>query len=94
MDVPGLLQTYLDDALVPGGGIEPPRYCYRRILSPLRLPVPPSRPGTRDYPQCPVCLQPELYAVKKRDGRLPNRSRQRSIQSAVSFCCTLFCLSR
>src|SRR6185369_2575495 len=29
--------------LVPGGGIEPPRYCYRRILSPLRLPVPSSR---------------------------------------------------
>ena len=31
--------------LVPGGGVEPPRPCDRRILSPLRLPVPPSRPG-------------------------------------------------
>jgi hypothetical protein len=31
--------------LVPGGGVEPPRGCPRRILSPLRLPVPPSRPG-------------------------------------------------
>ena len=30
--------------LVPGGGVEPPRGCPRRILSPLRLPVPPSRP--------------------------------------------------
>ena len=29
--------------LVPGGGVEPPRGCPRRILSPLRLPVPPSR---------------------------------------------------
>src|ERR1700722_4172577 len=29
--------------LVPGGGIEPPRAEARRILSPLRLPVPPSR---------------------------------------------------
>jgi hypothetical protein len=29
--------------LVPGGGIEPPRCFHRRILSPLRLPVPPSR---------------------------------------------------
>src|ERR1700678_2603273 len=29
--------------LVPGGGVEPPRPCGRRILSPLRLPVPPSR---------------------------------------------------
>jgi hypothetical protein len=28
---------------VPGGGIEPPRAEARRILSPLRLPVPPSR---------------------------------------------------
>jgi hypothetical protein len=28
---------------VPGGGVEPPRGCPRRILSPLRLPVPPSR---------------------------------------------------
>jgi hypothetical protein len=31
--------------LVPGGGIEPPRTEARRILSPLRLPVPPSRLG-------------------------------------------------
>jgi hypothetical protein len=29
--------------LVPGGGLEPPRAEARRILSPLRLPVPPSR---------------------------------------------------
>jgi hypothetical protein len=29
--------------LVPGGGVEPPRTEVRRILSPLRLPVPPSR---------------------------------------------------
>ena len=28
---------------MPGGGIEPPRAEARRILSPLRLPVPPSR---------------------------------------------------
>ena len=27
--------------LVPGTGIEPVRYRYRRILSPVRLPVPP-----------------------------------------------------
>lgn len=31
------------DFMVPGGGVEPPRGCPRRILSPLRLPVPPSR---------------------------------------------------
>jgi hypothetical protein len=27
------------------GGVQPPRGCSRRILSPLRLPVPPSRLG-------------------------------------------------
>ena len=31
------------ESLVPGGGVEPQRGCPRRILSPLRLPVPPSR---------------------------------------------------
>ncbi len=27
--------------MVPGAGIEPARYCYRGILSPLRLPISP-----------------------------------------------------
>ena len=31
--------------LVPGGGIEPPLCHQNRILSPARLPVPPSRQG-------------------------------------------------
>ena len=26
---------------MPKAGIEPARYCYRRILSPVRLPIPP-----------------------------------------------------
>src|SRR3989304_4428518 len=30
--------------LVPGGGIEPPWCHHRGILSPVRLPIPPSRP--------------------------------------------------
>ena len=30
-------------AVVPGAGIEPARHCWRGILSPVRLPVPPSR---------------------------------------------------
>jgi hypothetical protein len=37
------------ESVVPGGGIEPPWSCLRRILSPLRLPVPPSR----RYPSLP-----------------------------------------
>ena len=32
--------------LVPGGGLEPPRPCGLRILSPLRLPISPSGPFT------------------------------------------------
>ena len=43
---PGLEPTIMQVIvfMVPGGGVEPPRGCPRRILSPLRLPVPPSRP--------------------------------------------------
>src|SRR5690606_9224220 len=33
--------------LVPGAGLEPARPWGRRILSPLRLPVPPSGPGQK-----------------------------------------------
>ncbi len=29
--------------MVPGGGVEPPWYCYHTILSRARLPVPPLR---------------------------------------------------
>src|ERR1700722_17640495 len=36
-------QTDVFSSMVPGGGVEPPRPEGRRILSPLRLPVPPSR---------------------------------------------------
>ena len=28
--------------MVPGAGLEPAQYCYRGILSPLRLPISPS----------------------------------------------------
>ena len=31
----------LPETMVPGAGLEPARYCYRRILSPLRLPISP-----------------------------------------------------
>ena len=29
-------------SMVPGAGLEPAQYCYRGILSPLRLPISPS----------------------------------------------------
>jgi hypothetical protein len=47
--------TFLQ-SMVPGGGVEPPRAEARRILSPLRLPVPPSRPTF-------VCFSSLVYAV-------------------------------
>ena len=35
--------------MVPEAGVEPARYCYRGILSPLRLPVPPLGQVGADY---------------------------------------------
>ena len=37
------LRGLVIDLLVPGGGIEPPLCCQNWILSPARLPIPPSR---------------------------------------------------
>ena len=34
--------SYLFISMVPGAGLEPAQYCYRGILSPLRLPISPS----------------------------------------------------
>jgi S-adenosylmethionine:tRNA ribosyltransferase-isomerase len=72
------------NALVPGEGIEPTWCCHRRILSPLRLPVPPSRQRRkRNYTRRTVglsiddfdyALPPELIAqhppASRRDSRL------------------------
>lgn len=38
--------------VVPGAGVEPARYCYRGILSPLRLPIPP--PGQLRRQMIPI----------------------------------------
>ena len=42
---PTSYQTALpcDMKMVPETGLEPVRYCYHRILSPMRLPIPPFR---------------------------------------------------
>ena len=39
--------------LVPGAGVEPARYRYRGILSPLRLPISPSGQRGRHHSGCP-----------------------------------------
>ena len=66
------IQSKLFVLLVPGGGVEPPRGCPRRILSPLRLPVPPSRLGTCAFsltrrPTSPhlLCSLSRVAAVKR-----------------------------
>ena len=64
--------------LVPGGEVESPRYCYRRILSPLRLPVPPSRPGMRG-----ALLQRVAHWRQRR--HYPGNPRRRPERRAIRF---------
>jgi hypothetical protein len=54
--------------MVPGGGVEPPRGCPRRILSPLRLPVPPSRHWEGHWLVYPPGLKEEIS--RNQSGRL------------------------
>ena len=46
--------------LVPVVGVEPTRYCYHRILSPARLPIPPYRHGILSY----YTIVGDLFQVK------------------------------
>jgi hypothetical protein len=82
--------------LVPGGGVEPPRPCDRRILSPLRLPVPPSRPGLERAPKVSHRFwQPRHSGKRGQDLALrdmpgypgPHRRRPISALSALSTLC-------
>ena len=65
-----LLWVAINRGVVPGAGIEPARYFYRGILSPLRLPISP--PGLSVYA---VCRDPfgiirdhkESYEIKRGD---------------------------
>src|ERR1700726_3385270 len=55
--------------LVPGGGVEPPRAEARRILSPLRLPVPPSRLYLQ-VPDFTTCLYSVPFSSKMTNVQL------------------------
>ena len=60
--------------LVPGGGLEPPHCYQRRILNPLRLPIPPSRQGCRPR------MQPATEAAHyRRIGQAPARRQLQSL---------------
>jgi hypothetical protein len=52
--------------MVPRGGIEPPRCFHRRILSPLRLPIPPSRLGITESEPEEVAIIADSPAGDKR----------------------------
>ena len=69
------------DFLLPKAGIEPARYCYRRILSPVRLPIPPLglklkappgfEPGVKELQSSALPLG---YGAASRDWVLVTRS--------------------
>ena len=67
--------TVVINKLVPKAGIEPARYCYHRILSPARLPIPPLRHKLDGDPEAIRTLDPLIksqllyrlsYGVNKR----------------------------
>src|ERR1700744_288650 len=72
-------------SMVPGGGLEPPRPCGLRILSPLRLPIPPSgqcgahpylttRSGRIPGPALPLCaLWPTISSGRNGARRASQR---------------------
>ena len=66
-----LLWVAINRGVVPGAGIEPARYFYRGILSPLRLPISP--PGLSVYTACRdpnriIRSHKELYGIKRGDN--------------------------
>src|ERR1700677_2969639 len=60
--------------LVPGGGVEPPRAEARRILSPLHLPVPPSR------------LYLQVLILRPVYGSVPFSSKMTNVQLYKKVC--------
>ncbi len=56
---------------MPGAGLEPARAEARRILSPVRLPIPPSR---RSRNSVFSGLKPNLFDLDRKAPKVPNRS--------------------
>ena len=56
-------------SLVPRAGIEPARYCYHRILSPARLPIPPSGQGIGVQIYCKILKLQNLLLVNAGCGK-------------------------
>ena len=60
--------------MVPGAGLEPAQYCYRGILSPLRLPISPSGHSEWNH---------SLYNNLKWSGRRGSNSRPQPWQGCA-----------
>ena len=71
-----LLWVAINRGVVPGAGIEPARYFYRGILSPLRLPISP--PGHSVYAVCRDTFG-TIWDYK-------SLNRIKSSNTTVSFC--------
>ena len=78
--------------MMPGGGVEPRRPEGRRILSPLRLPVPPSRLGreVENNPKANGCFPVLQIAhcnwmnqIRRRKGALSAVSRTPLLRMTV-----------
>ena len=65
--------------MVPRAGIEPARYCYRGILSPLRLPISP--PGQGVLIRIRVCLILRYKTIMEAEPGVEPRSTD--LQSAA-----------
>ena len=68
------------ELMVPGAGLEPARCCHRRILSPLRLPIPP--PG-HDRIKCSLDMAAALWdifivATIEKGSRMPFATQRES----------------
>src|SRR6266536_4523650 len=77
--------------LVPGGGVEPPRPEGRRILSPLRLPVPPSRRGETTVQQLTTdsqCLAQDHWFFRSGGADFCAVPVSHSCCSASYCCCS------
>jgi hypothetical protein len=68
---------------VPKGGFEPPQACARRSLKPVRLPIPPLRPGISKY----IRIESENQLKKTEDKVKSQKERQgqKRHDSSISF---------
>ncbi len=75
---------------MPATGIEPVRYLYRRILSPVRLPIPPRRhtSGRRDSNPRPPPWQGDVLPLNYFRIIMPTKGLEPSTPALQERCST------